>query len=220
MDAIRRASIGFGFLVAVWILVYWWWQPSSSRIAFDPEAADAKLVERRLPDGSPAGEPAPVPAAVRQTPTQPVVAPPEPERRVEPTQGVLAPRFRPYTVRRGDTMESIALRQMGSRDHAPALSRANPLQDPTRLREGITIQIPLDPTNIQGREVREEPRAPAAGSGTEYVVKPGDTLAGIAQRHYGSSSRWRVILDANRDRLKDERSLRPGQTIILPAQPL
>ncbi|MBX3361907.1 MAG: LysM peptidoglycan-binding domain-containing protein [Phycisphaeraceae bacterium] len=219
MDAIRRASIGFGFLVAVWILVYWWWQPSSSRIAFDPEASAAKLVEGRPTDAPSAGEPVRLPV-VQQTPAPPVVAQPAPERRVEPTQGVLAPRFRPYTVRRGDTMESIALRQMGSRDHASALSRANPLQDPTRLCEGITIQIPLDPTNIQGREVRAEPRAPAVGGGTEYVVKPGDTLAAIAQRHYGSSSRWKVILDANRDRLKDERSLRPGQTIILPAQPL
>ncbi|MCW5767265.1 MAG: LysM peptidoglycan-binding domain-containing protein [Phycisphaeraceae bacterium] len=219
MDAIRRASIGFGFLVAVWILVYWWWQPSSSRIAFDPDASTAKLVEGRLADAPSAGEPVRVPV-VQQPPVTPVESQPAPERRVEPTQGVLAPRFRPYTVRRGDTMESIALRQMGSRDHAQALSRANPLQDPTRLREGITIQIPLDPSNIQGREVRAEPRAPAVGGGTEYVVKPGDTLAGIAQRHYGSSSRWKVILDANRDRLKDERSLRPGQTIILPAQPL
>lgn len=220
MDAIRRASLGFGILVVVWIAVYWWWQPAGKSIAFDPEAAEARLVGTSIAQAMDRAADPGVPAR-REEPVERLSTPPSGQSMTGSglVDGVIAPRFKSYTVRRGDTIESIAQRELGARDLATAISRSNPLLDPGRLREGQVIQIPLDPTNIQGREVRRTPLASVAVKGTEYVVKPGDTLAEISKGHYGTTAHWKLILEANRDRLKDERSIRPGQTIVIPPQP-
>ncbi len=84
MDAIRRASIGFGILVVVWIAVYWWWQPTGKAIAFDPEAAEARVSPGLKPPESsrPTEPPPPVsraePPAVR--PPEPAIVPEAPAR--------------------------------------------------------------------------------------------------------------------------------------------
>lgn len=50
-----------------------------------------------------------------------------------------------------------------------------------------------------------------------YVVKPGDTLKGIARSALGDEARWREILDSNRTTLTDEKAeLRPGMRLNLP----
>lgn len=60
------------------------------------------------------------------------------------------------------------------------------------------------------------PPSPAAGSPRTVVVRPGDNLSAISQRVYNTPHRWREILEANRDTLPNERSLRPGQTLVIP----
>ncbi|MEO7795729.1 MAG: LysM peptidoglycan-binding domain-containing protein [Thermoanaerobaculia bacterium] len=53
---------------------------------------------------------------------------------------------------------------------------------------------------------------------TEYVVRSGDSLSKIAQRHYGDAKQWTRIYDANRDLIGDNPDLiRPGQKLVLPA---
>ncbi len=217
MDAIRRSSIGFAVLVIVWIVVYWWWEPKPRSIAFDqgsklvslPPETRAESTSREPARTSPP-EPAPKPERPQpQLQTQPQSQPPA-------VRGVEAPAFRSYTLRRGDTFEIIARRELGSSSHAAAISRANPLQDPTRLREGQTIRIPLDPSNIQGREVSDVPADQVAPGMTEYQVKAGDTLGEISRSVYGSSAHWRVILEANRSILKNEKSIRAGQRLVIP----
>jgi nucleoid-associated protein YgaU len=47
-----------------------------------------------------------------------------------------------------------------------------------------------------------------------YVVKTGDTLWAIAERHYGAGARYRTIFLANRERLKR------GPDLIMPCQQL
>lgn len=74
--------------------------------------------------------------------------------------------------------------------------------------------------------VRPEPTTPAmapvpaspppAAAPRTYTVAAGDTLSRIAVKFYGTSSRWPDILAANRDTLKDEKSLSAGQTIRIP----
>jgi LysM repeat protein len=49
-----------------------------------------------------------------------------------------------------------------------------------------------------------------------YVVAEGDTLTRISRKFYGTSSRWEDILNANRDTLKDEKSLVVGSTLKIP----
>lgn len=208
MDAIRRSSIGFALLVIVWIAVYWWWEPKPRSIAFDqPRSEGPSQLPVRTPEAAlPAPEPTP------PSPT-PAVEPPPPRVTID---GVESPRFRQYTVRRGNTLEVIARRELGSSDLASALARANPLMDPTRLREGQSLRIPADPGNIQGREVRSIPASDVTPGAMEYQVKAGDTLGEISKTVYGNASHWRSILEANRGTLKDERSLRAGQRLLIP----
>lgn len=49
-----------------------------------------------------------------------------------------------------------------------------------------------------------------------YVVRPGDSLASIAVKYYGSTDAVNDIFWANKDRLSDPDQLRVGQTIFLP----
>jgi len=67
------------------------------------------------------------------------------------------------------------------------------------------------------------PNAPFPAPGTTaatgprtHIVVDGDTLAKISRLYYGTASRWQDILAANRDVLRDERSLVVGRTLIIP----
>ena len=52
--------------------------------------------------------------------------------------------------------------------------------------------------------------------GNTYVVRPGDSLASIPVKYYGSTDAVNDIFWANKDRLSDPDQLRVGQTIFLP----
>ena len=51
-----------------------------------------------------------------------------------------------------------------------------------------------------------------------YTIQKGDTLSMIAKKVYGKSSKWNVILDANKDKISDAGKLKVGMTINIPAQ--
>ena len=51
-----------------------------------------------------------------------------------------------------------------------------------------------------------------------YTIQKGDTLSTIAKKVYGKSSKWNVILDANKDKISDAGKLKVGMTINIPAQ--
>jgi nucleoid-associated protein YgaU len=49
-----------------------------------------------------------------------------------------------------------------------------------------------------------------------HTVSEGDTLTRISVRYYGTSNRWQDIYEANREVLKGENALRPGQRLRIP----
>jgi len=49
-----------------------------------------------------------------------------------------------------------------------------------------------------------------------YVVAAGDTLSAIAKKFYGNANRWKDILEANKDTVKDPNTIRVGQELIIP----
>jgi nucleoid-associated protein YgaU len=51
---------------------------------------------------------------------------------------------------------------------------------------------------------------------TEYVVKPGDTLAAIAQRFYGAASRWPTLYETNGERIARPELIFPGTRLSVP----
>jgi len=61
-----------------------------------------------------------------------------------------------------------------------------------------------------------QPPAPAA---ITYVVKPGDTLYSLAGRFYGDSKLWRLIYDANRDRIPSPQLMKAGTELRIPPKP-
>jgi nucleoid-associated protein YgaU len=77
---------------------------------------------------------------------------------------------------------------------------------------------PADFSNVQsGSSSTAPPEAPpAATAGTSYTVKSGDSLSKIAKHHYGESSGWKRIFEANRDTIKDPDLIHPGQVLHIP----
>jgi LysM repeat protein len=53
----------------------------------------------------------------------------------------------------------------------------------------------------------------------KYVVKPGDTLASIAQRLYHSADYWTVLYWGNHSRIKYANEIQAGQVLTVPAKP-
>jgi nucleoid-associated protein YgaU len=49
-----------------------------------------------------------------------------------------------------------------------------------------------------------------------HIVRSGETLSGIAQQYYGSTSQWRKILTANPEGIKDANKIAPGTKLIIP----
>ena len=119
---------------------------------------------------------------------------------------------RTYTVRKGDTLSSIALTLYGTRRHWIDILRVNPGLDPRSLAPGQTLGLP-----------RAE--AVSAGNGAwadnspvlEHEVEKGETLTGIARRVYGTTALWELIYRANRSRIGEEpNALAPGMRLKIP----
>lgn len=212
-----RTLVGLMGLVVLWIVLYWMWQPRSQRepVVILPEETG------ELWKGPPSVVPQPeqTPAQPRPQPQGPVVVvPPQGNPpRGEQTPFGEAP-FRWVTVHAGDTFAKIAERELGSRNLADAVARANPLKDPLRLRVGEKLKVPIDPNNPQGRPDPSPPVQPEVKV-IEYTVKPGDTLSGIAKEFYGSVRYIDFVYQSNRDRLRSKDDLKPGQVLRIPPKP-
>lgn len=243
-------------VVAVFWGVVYWSAPASREPAVRVAGADQVVEPRIAPPVSPAPTDRLAMGAKTNTPpTSPRVAEPAPRKQdsiaslASVTQspaappadaardraGVLAPQFREVVVQPGQTLMSIARQVYGDSKKWEAISRANPRLDPLRVKPGMTIRVPVDPKNIQGKEVggAPSPNSTASASGApsqqreareasaspkEYVVQDGDTLGAIAKRTLGSSGEWQAILDANKSVISEPEDLRPGMRLKIPAK--
>src|SRR5438477_2847954 len=93
----------------------------------------------------------------------------------------------------------------------------------TRLRnENLSLRKELDEARGRSHIVTTEQAATPAKTKNQdtgrqtYVVQHGDTLASISRKSYKTSTRWKQILDANRDVINDPKKLAPGQTLMIP----
>jgi LysM repeat protein len=57
---------------------------------------------------------------------------------------------------------------------------------------------------------------PRTGGGKTYIVKPGDTLARISVKFYGTSRRYMDIYNANRNVLSSPSRVEVGQELVIP----
>ena len=89
----------------------------------------------------------------------------------------------------------------------------------TSVDDPYVKALQAEGTATRVAEDRTHSRAPTTGvdtAGRTIVVQPGDTLSLIARRVYGSASKWRVIFEANRDKLRDPDFVRVGMRLRVP----
>ncbi|HID7510365.1 TPA: LysM peptidoglycan-binding domain-containing protein [Enterobacter hormaechei] len=100
-----------------------------------------------------------------------------------------------YTVKRGDTLESIALKFYGNNKHN-IIYEANKkiLSDKDSLPTGEKLIIPK----------------------RTYTVKNGETLKTIAMEFYGNTNKHRVIFDANQDKLISLATKYTAKRLVIP----
>lgn len=77
-------------------------------------------------------------------------------------------------------------------------------------------QQPSEPPQPPRLPQQPEPEPEPAPRQQIYTVVSGDTLSGISMKFYGTSTKWQVILDANRDKLRNPAGLKPGMELVIP----
>lgn len=177
-------------------------------------------------DGPPSGvrpvdEAWPLPGRERQrtvVPTSPPVAPP---RLLDPPPALV------HTVQKGDTLYDISAKYYKSSKHWKKILNANKavISEPKDLRPKMKLTIPKlkDSDLVSGVPGRSQDRAVlSTGTGTlasgkrYYDVQKGDTLYGIAMKHYKDAGKWKAIQKANADLISDPKKLKAGMRLVLP----
>lgn len=123
-----------------------------------------------------------------------------------------------YTVRRGDSLDMIAMNYYGAQGLGAALREANPEHFEATggiLEAGRALTLP---TVLNGVPRLSEPLAKE--NELLYVVKPNDTLGAIAAKYYnGRSDLYNYIYQRNADRMKNPGILTIGMVLVLPVIP-
>lgn len=126
---------------------------------------------------------------------------------------------RVYKVKQGDTLGSIAGRELGSTKRWKEIEVLNGVK-PERLKVGMELKLPLGAASTepqilvkQDAPVAETPKV--AKSGTSYSVRSGDSLSRIAASQLGDANRYAEILALNPG--LDPQRLSVGQSLRLPA---
>ena len=90
---------------------------------------------------------------------------------------------------------------------------------PPGTAEGSTPVAAVSPTPAEASAppaaVSPSPSENPAAGGT-YTVMPGDTLWGIARKAYGDGAKWKVIVEANSDKVSAPQSLKVGTVLTIP----
>jgi len=135
-------------------------------------------------------------------------------------------------VREKETLSEIAQRELGTKDEWRALANFNNIGDPSKIRIGQEINIPVMEDLIQARAASASNASNAASTTSNsttqkpnlgptewgtYTVQSGDVAGNISMKVYGTSKLWPLILDANG--IADPKELRAGQVLRIPPKP-
>jgi len=122
-------------------------------------------------------------------------------------------------VKRAEEQQAKAKAEAEARKHAeeakPKAQAQKPAaQAPAQFATGVPKQVAEAQAKAEAQKPAAE--APKEGEVEIYVVKPGDTLSGIAKALYGKAGRWHEIFEANRDIIKKPNLIRPGWKLRIP----
>ncbi|MCD8138515.1 MAG: LysM peptidoglycan-binding domain-containing protein [Planctomycetaceae bacterium] len=130
--------------------------------------------------------------------------------------------LRIYVVLPGDSLSSIAVRELGSASLAENIFLLNRdvIEDPDHLLAGVKIRLPVRESATVDEPAPPDTatpgRRPSMGLGRTHLVVRGDTLSSIAQQYYGTSAGWRFIYEANRNILPNPNVLAVGNELTIP----
>lgn len=172
----------------------------------------ARLIPGRTGDSPSTGDDQPTSGLLSSRISRPTVNQPEPKTHI---------------ISEGDTLIALAQQYYGDSRKVELILAANPaVRNPRNLKIGQEIIIPAaDASTDAARTAGSVPPKSASSRGDDarltsnrtYTVEPGDTLYRIAQRVYGSGTRWEEILKHNRALLRgDPKRLAPGMVLQLP----
>ncbi|MBA3697287.1 MAG: LysM peptidoglycan-binding domain-containing protein [Planctomycetes bacterium] len=130
---------------------------------------------------------------------------------VNQTSPDLASGERTYTVQKNDSYYSIAKKELGSAARWKELEKLNGISSED-LRVGKVIKLPAKAAAVD--PLTPAPEAPSANDPNVHVVKAGETLSDISKQHYGTTTKWKKIVDANPG--IDPEGLKVGQKLKLP----
>ncbi len=72
-------------------------------------------------------------------------------------------------------------------------------------------------TTVSMETTRSTETSPAPSTNETYTVKKGDCLWNIAKKYYGNGSKYTLIADANKGKIKNANLIYPGQVLTIPA---
>ena len=120
------------------------------------------------------------------------------------------------TVTESDTFSSLAAVHLGSSRRWDRLfehnRRALGINEPEQLQPGMVLSLPSNRKPVTARPPAED----AAPTDAFYVVAASDTLSSIAARLLHDRRQWRLIFEANRDRLANPDALPVGVKLRIP----
>lgn len=102
----------------------------------------------------------------------------------------------------------------GQPSDVPAMANLKSLIE-QELQETAAETTPAEVATKTDTQPAKKPAQKPAGK-QPYTVKKGDTLSKIAQQFYGSSKKWKRIVDANKDKLGQSQVLKVGMTLVIP----
>ena len=127
---------------------------------------------------------------------------------------------RSHVVKPGETYSKIAAAEYGASKYYLQIEAANPNIDPTRLKPGMTINLPAIDTAKTGATAAAAPTEKAVDPKSEYKVQPGDKLYTISMRLYGKPDRVEKIYELNKATIGDDMArLKVGMVLKLPEAP-
>jgi nucleoid-associated protein YgaU len=119
------------------------------------------------------------------------------------------PETRIYKVKSGDSLWTIASKELGSGAKKDEILKHNPgISERTVLALGMELRLPSVP-------VKATPPAPKTELRT-HVVRRDDTLSSISKQHFGDEKHVAAIRELNK--ITDDYKLVPGSKLLLPAK--
>lgn len=111
-----------------------------------------------------------------------------------------------YIVEKGDTLGKISQKIYGNPGRWKELAELSGIANPSRIFPGDLVYYTLEEGAVTFAQAYE------STARSEETVQPGDTLATIAKRVYGSTTGWRALWRQN-DKIDNPDIVPPGTTV-------